>query len=866
MFPTMSLSATDRLRRTKSSRSIRRSHQTSFSGEPFDPEIAKQHATVAASLAMQRSTERSSTDSQRSYDRLGGPGSMAVPQRHRPSGDTESSKTGSTVTVSRSQLSTARDSENNNNDQLSAAALPPISEFGGLDGRRSSLPSSYRRLRKSRSMFATGQRYSRISYGVPSRLHGYATSDKALVPEMSRSGGALKRSISFLTGNHQCGNTVQHMESHDAAIQLARSQFLQSSADDTGQRREFSIPRPRREHKPFRKTFRSSSASGMDAASTPSSVDSYRNLMTQGRTRSLSSSIKRGIKRVFGLSKSVTENSHIQTSPVDQKPTISNKDGDCSAGNDHNAVCPERLADSSRPQTLRNTPSSESLATSRSRVTSWADSTVANTIVMRKAGDQSHLDIIDERDLRPDLSLLTPSNSPRQECSSISEPDIPERSIDGQRLYAALMRRIGQSRIQDTEEIVLGQVREHRAVPTRASSLHPHSSRQTIRRVPSNDSITSPGSYATAPGGMLTPQKRPAVLSIQNAPEDDSRDIFGTERQGVDTSSSPSIYSRTTSGDSPATQNHKSEVKSPEPRDEPGVATIYESQRSAYSSPKRNVRLPPTEIQARASADWQQWMQSQMARIENLTPTREHYREHAQIYDHAANVPRPRRFLSREKRANSDTLASEMDNASHDGLFSSGELTCKIGTESNFSRPFSRSPSIRTLVTVSKEHPSSAAASFSIPISVSPNTGDQSSSVDRNRVRVDQNTLSPMQSRPINRSWMPESPTPKRGPREMSQRLTLSGKCGKSSAKWSPAQDIRVVPIRSSRHRDSVRLTNENIRTNNGHGSSKEPYILSQDSYTPISSKRMVEMFLSSRRQQMGTEMSDDSAPDGAFL
>ncbi|KAB8235982.1 uncharacterized protein BDW43DRAFT_298564 [Aspergillus alliaceus] len=765
MFPAMSLSATDRLRRTKSSRSIRRSHQTSFSGEPFDPEIAKQHATVAASLAMQRSTERSSTDSQRSYDRLGGPGSMAVPQRHRPSGDTESSKTGSIVTVSRSQLSTARVSENNNNDQLSAAALPPISEFGGLDGRRSSLPSSYRRLRKSRSMFATGQRYSRISYGVPSRLHGYAT------------------------------------------------------------------------------------------------MDSYRNLMAQGRTRSLSSSIKRGIKRVFGLSKSVAENSHIQTSPVDQKqcptlPTISNKDGDCSAGNDHNAVCPERLADSSHPQTLRNTPSSESLATSRSRVTSWADSTVANTIVMRKAGDQSHLDIIDERDLRPNLSLLTPSNSPREECSSISEPDVPERSIDGQR----------QSRTQDTEEIVLGQVREHRAVPMRASSLHPHSSRQTIRRVPSNGSITSPGSYATAPGGMLTPQKRPAVLSIQNAPEDDSRDIFGTERQGVDTSSSPSIYSRTTSGNSPATQNRKSEVRSPEPRDEPGVATIYESQRSAYSSPKRNVRLPPSEIQARASADWQQWMQSQMARIENLTPTREHYREHAQIYDHAANVPRPRRFLSREKQADSGTLASEMDNAGHDGLFSSGELTCKIGTESNFSRPFSRSPSIRTLVTVSKEHPSSAAASFSIPISVSPNTGDQSSSVDRTRVRVDQNTLSPMQYRPINRPWMPDSPTPKRGAREMSQRLTLSGKCGRSSAKWSPAQDIRVAPIRSGRHRDSIRLTNENLRTNNGHGNSKEPYILSQDSYTPISSKRMVEMFLSSRRQQMGTEMSDDSAPDGAFL
>ncbi|KAE8349914.1 hypothetical protein BDV28DRAFT_160069 [Aspergillus coremiiformis] len=766
----MSLGATDRLRRSKSSRSIRKSHQTSASGESFDADLARQHATVAASLAMRRSTERSSTDSQRSYNRLGGPGNMAVPpRRHRPSGGTEDSDNVSTVTMPHSRLSMANDLENKNNEQLSPAALPPISEFGGLDGRNSSLPSSYRRLRKSRSMFTTGQRYSRISYGVPSRLY-----------------------------------------------------------------------------------------------------DSPRNVISQGKARSLSSSIKRGIKRVLGLSKSAAENNQAPVSPMDPKrcqnpATVFKEDGDCSTESDGNPVCIDRLADSHRPQTIPSTRSSESLATSRSRVTSWADSTVANTIVTRKAGEQGHLSIIDERGgSRLNLSLLTPSNSPRRECSSTAEPGLPERSIDSQRLYAALMRRIGQNCAQDPEEeIVLGQVREHRAIPTRASSLYPRSSRQTIRRVLSNDSITSPGSYATAPGGPVTPQKRPTMLGVPNTPEDDAQSIIATRSQSLDASDSPSIYSRTTSGNSPTIENRNAVLGSPE-KDEPGVATIYESQRSAYSSPKRTTGSRDPEVQSRPSADWQQWMQSQMARIENFTPTGEHYREEAEIYGDAANVLR--RFPSRNIQDDNGTLESQLDDPDHGYHFARRESTCKIGMGSNFSRPFGRSPSVRTMVTVCKEQTSGAAALSSIPISVSPNNSGQPFSVSRIRARGDQYATSPMHSRPINRHWMPETPTPKRDAREMSQRLTLSGKYGGSSAKWSPAQETRALPFRSVRHRDSTRPTNENLRADNRLCDSKEPYPLSQDTYVPISSKRMVEMFLNSRRRQMGTEMSDGSAPDGAFL
>ncbi|GAB1197874.1 hypothetical protein APSETT444_007179 [Aspergillus pseudonomiae] len=694
----------------------------SVSNDPFDPEIAKQHATVAASLAMRRSTERSSTDSQRSYDRLGGPGSMAVPQRrHRPSGDSEISDTYLAATLTLSRPSAVNDSEDNNNSQLSPAALPPIREFGGLDGRNSSLPSSYRRLRKSRSMFAGGQRYSHNS--------------QAQAPPVGQ----------------------------------AQNQVLSTTS----------------------------------------------------------------------------------------------KDDDYPAGNDLNSICADRLTGYNRSQTVRSTRSSESLATSRSRVTSWADSTVANTIVTRKTGEQSHLSIIDEQgDSGPNLSVLTSSNSPRQAFSSSPEPTMPGHSVDSQRLYAALMKRIGQNHAQDTkEEIFLGQFREHRAIPTRASSLYPRSSRQTIRRVASNESFTTPRSYATAPGGTVTPQKRLTMLGSQSALDGDTRSINAPESPTLDSSDSPSIYSRTTSGNSPPTKQHDNGPRLSETADEPGVATIFESQRSAYRSPKRT---PGPQIQPRPSADWQQWMQSQMARIEHLTPTKEHYKEDAQIYDDEANMQR--QCLSRG--GDNDISASRQDDSDHDQLFASREptTTCKIRTGSNFSRPFSRSPSVRTVVAASKEQGLTTAPPFSIHTSVSPSSDGSSFTVGRIRARLDQHASLPMQSRPINRPWIPESPTPKREARELSRRLALNGKYGESSVKWSQAQDTGPVPFRVSRHRDSTRFNNENIRADTRHGNVNERYPLSQDTGSPMSSKRMVELFLSSRRRQMGMEMSDDSAPDGAFL
>jgi hypothetical protein len=107
---------------------------------------------------------------------------------------------------------------------------------------------------------------------------------------------------------------------------------------------------------------------------------------------------------------------------------------------------------------------------------------------------------------------------------------------------------------------------------------------------------------------------------------------------------------------------------------------------------------------------------------------------------------------------------------------------------------------------------------------------------------------------------MPESPTPKRLAADISP--IMSGeKYGQYSIKRSPAnQDARTLHRRSARFlRENRRVTNENMRMEQG------LYEQAQGLQSPMSSKRMVEIFLNSRRRQMGAG-SDDGAPEPAFL
>ncbi|KAF7156067.1 hypothetical protein CNMCM5623_009209 [Aspergillus felis] len=891
----ISLTAKDRLRRSQSARSIRRSRQSSLPSEPFDPSIARQHAAAAASRAMLRSSDRSSADSKHSYDRLGGPESMAVPSRRPPPPPRHtqaSAKNPSVEDASPSRRSVASYIESRDDDLAFSAALPPISEFRGLDGRDSSLPSSYRRLRKARSMFSTRQRSSYISHEFSSdtyarRLNGTEQFDTP------RSYRTLRRSMSFLRSS-QSPRAVRHTQSQEAAIQLARSQFQENVVGQPGSQRRSSITmlKPRREHKPFRKTFRTTSGSGMDIDPSPSAEQAKR-VSSRGKARALSSSIKRGLKRVLGLSKTSTAPGQAEASPSslqqhDYGPSSTVFDDDFSHADefDHS----REAIGQSRPPTVRSVRSNESLATSRSRVTSWADSTVANTIATRRAPERDCLPIINEqRDFNGRASSELP---PRP------SPIRPDGSIDSKHLYDALLRRIGR---EDTpspsEEAVVGQVKEHRLIPARTSSLHPRRSKQTIRQIPSDASIATSRTFATANAGTSTPQKQtqrhprslmpsrrisstpkeasatldfspvgnadePATSSAEGT-EDDSRSVIVASHADLETlSNSPSIYSRTTSGNSPERKDQTIDLYSSETEDEPGIVTIYESQRTAYCSPKRIARSSSSGTRVRPSAEWKQWMSSQMARFETIVPPRDHYREDAQIHEEAGD------FLSSAPHQVSGNSESPYPQTSYlPQSISECEMETdgKVVPSNNFSRPFSRSSSVRTIVPSRKEHAKEQGSPSVDSVFSSPSVKyySQGYTLPTTGVRTRENepALSPMQARSSNRLQTLDSPTPKRRGADSQQTELASERYRRYSARrLTVSSDSRTQQRRSIR-----RTTNENARAG------ERPDKLGQfgdphDMPSPVSSKHMVEMFLSSRRGQIESKISEDGAQEGAFV
>ncbi|KAL4863264.1 hypothetical protein BDV12DRAFT_30277 [Aspergillus spectabilis] len=846
------MSAKNRLRKSISTRFVRSSHNSSPTAEPFDPELARVFATAAASRAMSRSLYRPSDPSDGSYDRLGGPHRMAVPsRRYKRSTYSGFSSATDDHPIRHSASSSTGSSEH---DQPWSAALPSISEFGGLEDRVASLPSSYRRLRRSRSMFSTRQRSSQSPYGsTPHESYSTNVGSRVAASDQPRLYRTLRRSMSFLRSDDRPQNTLRHAKSHDVAIQLARSQYDQShmNSPDSSNWAPLPISKVRREHKPFRKTFRGMSTSESSPAT--ASIEHVRTSQAHGKARAFSSSIKKGIKRVLGLSRNVSEQGSAQESPSSshwgQSPSteISNEveySGDRASFDVDN---PHERASTSRPPTVRRMQSSGSLATSRSRVTSWADSTAANTIGTPSIGGQ-RLSIISEQ------GKLGQADVHPLPSTSIGHG--PSSAVDSHRLFSALMKRIGGTNMQPPEEdIVIGQVKEHRAIPTQGS-LRFQRIQQTIRQVPSDTSISSPKSFATANPGPITPYGQPHgraanARSTMHSAEGYRNDNSTVRKENLRPESvSSSIYSRSTNGHSP---RPNPTADSPNSAAEPGVATIYASERTVYSSPGKVAGTSNADISAQTGTDWHNWMDSQISRIENTTPTGYHYREDAQIQDDyetgfASSVP------ARRIRVESRGIAQPDDD--HD------ELGRKVSTNSNFSRPFSRSSSLRTVVKI--RNPSPNVPTPSIPTLLADDVFRDSPEQDHSLkfTQAGQSTgVSPMLSRSSNQPRIVESPTPKRPTTDVSPKM-ISVQHGQYSSKWSPGtQDTRTLHRRSARAlRESRRATNENARLE------QSLYDQAYGLQSPMSSKRMVEIFLNSRRRQTGGDVSNDGASEPAFL
>ncbi|KAJ5089176.1 hypothetical protein N7532_007860 [Penicillium argentinense] len=880
-----------RLRKSMSTRSIRKPRLPP-DAVVVNPDVAKLHAAAAASSAM-RSSQQHSIESRSSYDRLGGPAQIAIPRRRARSSLHQTEDSSSSCGVPTRPLTTPCPSiETEAVEKIHArersVMLPATREPNGLDGRDSSVPSSYRRLRKAKSMFSTRQRPSPSPYGTPPlpRRNGIDLdrSPQFILPRTMRNSPSFTRG-----GNREGSRAIRHSKSHDTAIQLARDQFLDEidEVDARPRRSSFFIHRRKREDKPFRKTFRVTSETSMGAKS--------RREQPHGRRRTFSASFKNGLKRVFGISKPVEQKTESLCGSDDAiAPTVISV-----AKSLVNCSASEHVGDTQELETSplrvpRISPSRVSLATSKSRVTSWADSTVANTVLTRKTGHRQSLSLIEEHDGLNKQLPQVPS-VPVDQTSPTARISASRRFndwVDSHDLYNALMQQIGRQAVQDpNEDIVFGTVPGHRVIPERTSSAFSRRSRRTVRHVPSEESST-PGSFATAlAGNSISPHKHyirplryipsPKTTSpIQPGQENrplsanvDGTSPFSPRPRGGDSDDetgsvivlhhgnsktvedSPSIYSQTTNGGTPikdTTADH-TEV--------PGTATIFTSERAIYRSPKRGSSSNPLKTQVQPSVDWQQWMSSQIERIESTSPTREHVREEAQFQEDDDEI-----FMGMMRRApvpgNKSTGMPYITGEPGQDAMRPVEESRAV-SQNNFSRPFSRASSVRTIHPSQNVDPIHPLRTPSKLLKVDSAANDVVSPPIRVLSGRD---LSPMRMRTANSPSLQESPTPQRKMTEIQKRNLNADQYRRYSARRPMVAIGQPSSFRSMKsYRDFHAASNENKWQRESHDRMMEEYYKGQDGQSTVSSKHMVEMFLNSRRRPAGTETSENK-PGEAFI
>ena len=477
-------------RRTKSTPAVRPQSLIPMAPSTSDTETTHQQALTAANLAFERANERAMAkthsdgqDMTPAANRGGEPklgrrqsvrftGPKAVPSRNRSITRRDASGYRTSQQPHESQL----DSQSFNieasmpsTQKAIAAVAQPVGEFGESDN--ASLPSSYRRLRKAKSMSSPGKAPSTgFNDGVPnSRRHFHRQSLQS--SDAYHEDPRLRKSYSFLrgvtdrisTGNRQYVTT-------DAAVQLARDQYLRQLEQQRLKEQPsfLGLGNRRKSQKAFRRTIRTSSTNsyGSAIASPLASRD------LGHRARSLSQTIKKKIKRVFKRSSDTDSTipvqqikashphygDYIMTSDGKEQryPPVPEPDAELllrvSSRESVTYTSPIHGQKSARPGSIRSAHSDDDESNGKSRVTSWTDSTAANTIHMPQTLERKRLSIIKE-----DGGPHQPSSSARQYegtsngYASFRQPVRQSSAgrvsgpIDPKRIFSALQKKIDEN-------------------------------------------------------------------------------------------------------------------------------------------------------------------------------------------------------------------------------------------------------------------------------------------------------------------------------------------------------------------------------------------------------------------------------------
>ncbi|KIV85122.1 hypothetical protein PV11_00857 [Exophiala sideris] len=399
----------------------------------------------------------------------------------------------------------------------------PVSDLDTTSETYGAVPSSYRKLRKAKSMLSPRSQGMmshhspwRSSQGTERSLRS-VTSSAIMTTDNLRV--RIKRSMSFLRPKSTIAiqKTVDHEWSgREEAVQMARAQFLDEMEHQRLQNRGDSPTKfmLKRQHKSVDGHLKKGHKQDMDQSQSASS-ENHQSSGTCSSKRSFSTSLRHRFRRVLG--RTVTSKDKIPPQQRDARKShlwdLENEAGATNAFDTYSVedeaqpvqqnVYPPEPSDHQNaledldkfPQTLQSGASRESLhSNTRSRVTSWTNSTTTGSISLRSGAiERNRLSIIKE-----DGGPHQPSSSAGRHIGGVDVFRKPLQStsndgrilppIDSQRVYSALIKRINQEEAEaERTRAALEAINQSNAnTADEVVNVRP-----TIRAVHSDSSLTS---------------------------------------------------------------------------------------------------------------------------------------------------------------------------------------------------------------------------------------------------------------------------------------------------------------------------------------------------------------------------------------
>ena len=490
-----------RLRRAKSTPLIPSHHLPSSAFHYLNPQEAHQHALTAASIAYEHGNDqitamnRKSEGLTKEADGRGQAFNLKNLERKR-----SVRFTGPTALPAKSRSITRRDAPGLIRGEGCDSRIPhfPSSQGGSSlcdtesylelasqdyeypENEMTSMPSSYRRLRRARSTLVSRKASSGLlpDKTATGRLeakshlnHSSATSDRSFQAQDS----ARQKPMNFLQkASHGLPFSAEKLASRDAAVQLARDQYLREVEQQRlkSQPSLASLSKISRGKKPFRKTVRTSSSTGYGKAIVSPSAQAplpSSDRCIGGKARSISTNLKNRLRRVFrsNTSKIVPAQQleatrlhfrrcqDIDTSPASDAPYQDTYTPDGSTIRRISSQEPvfrkplEASGQENAGESIHSV-TADDMSTGKSRVTSWTDSSIAETVIANAQPERRSLSVIKENESPYKLSHKKALVDTTGNGYSAFRDPLPgrsvsrrfERPIETQRVYSALQKRI----------------------------------------------------------------------------------------------------------------------------------------------------------------------------------------------------------------------------------------------------------------------------------------------------------------------------------------------------------------------------------------------------------------------------------------